>query len=127
MTLEQKSKGKIITDLIYKIFVVGGVGSLLIGWGANKKDTETRTFSTPELKVRAEAHLNHMPNDVDTYIAYKKLDSLTKQWAIDRIEEKAARKKQDSLIKRNATTIYQLKSSQEEQTRLTRQILNKLN
>lgn len=126
MTASQKQKGKAVLDLAYKIFVVGGLAGILFSGGVYKEQIEQKTFSTPEIKIKTEGHVVTAPNEVDNYIAYQRLDSLTKDWAKQRVEEKQYRIKQDCLINKNAVTIYQLKESQKKQTEISEQILNKL-
>lgn len=63
--------GSIIAVVIW-IYNKGGEDNEL------KNMIETRAFSTPEDRMKAEDHNNTAPNDVDTYLLFRTLDSVLK-------------------------------------------------
>lgn len=98
-----------------------------------KAETSQKQFNSIEEKVKTLDHVNSAPNEVDNYKAYQRLDSISKaveQTQKDNQENKndaiKSRAKRDSLINKNAVTIFQMKEQQLEQTRITKEILSKL-
>lgn len=118
---------------VYKTFVTTGIGALLIMLGSLKEQFLQTTFSSPEMKIKTEQYINFAPNEVDTYIAYRRLDSLTKAWHRQQEEDREHRHNQDILINNNINSIREIKENlqkygtiQEEQTKILKEISNKI-
>lgn len=101
---------------------VGVVGSIVAGvyfFGGFMKQMETGIF-TPEEKVQTLNHVESAPNEVDNYIAYQRLDSISKiaeQMQLDNKENKEdamrSRAVRDSIFTLQSITIYQNKETNE--------------
>lgn len=93
----------------------------------NKFEVLEKGQFTESEKIRVMNHINQVPNEVDTYIAFKKQDSLMKAYSNDRKEDLKAQKNRDTLIKKNAVTIYQMKEELKKNGQMAKEILDKLN
>lgn len=134
MTREQT---KFISDKYVKWVpvTVTPVAAILIVWQLatykvrfeNKFDEAQKGALTESEKVRVMNHINQVPNEVDTYIAFKKQDSLMRSYSNDRKNDLEAQRNRDTLIKKNAVTIYQIKEELKKNGQVAKEILDKLN
>lgn len=134
MTKEQRG---ILSDKLVKWVpaTVTPIGVVWIVWLLATYKTEldlriqnsSRGALTEHEKVKVLNHVNAAPNEVDTYKAFLKQDSLMKAYSLDRKKDVEQQAKRDTLIKKNSITIYQLKQAQEEQVKVSKEILSKIN
>ena len=132
-----KEQTKLISDKYVKWVpvTVTPVAAILIVWQLatykvefdNKFEDAKKGALTEHEKVKVMNHINQVPNEVDTYIAFKKQDSLMNAYANDRKSDVEAQKNRDTLIKKNAVTIYQMKEELKRNGQVAKEILNKLN
>lgn len=113
MSEEQKdSIKKWIKDLSNYVLTPGILLLLVFKVGALTKQIEQTTL-TPEQRTRILYHIDNSPNDVDNYVAFLKLDSVSRETRADRLKNDIAMMKIDSIAKmveKNTVTVFQLKT-----------------
>lgn len=131
--MTQNQKANLSNNIIKWVpATVTPIGVIMVVWmvasfkAKYEENIESIMFDNPQQKVSVLNHVKSAPNEVDNYVAYRRLDSLTKSYKRDRDLELKKQDRRDSLILRNATTIYQMKQSQEKQARATDKILQTL-
>jgi len=88
---------------------------LFLVWSSAEYKTESKhkQFSTAEIKVKTEEHINTTPNDFEMYQALGKFDSVLQFQKTYNENTEANRKRKDSLSQLDRVTIYQLKQAVE--------------
>lgn len=110
MTTQQKNKANTIFNLLYKIFVVLGVGGILLSIGEAKAELNQKTFDTVEDKVNTKNHVNNALSELEIYDLKNHIhnpDFHMPKKAKDSFY--VTRPEFEELVGRNATTNYQTK------------------
>lgn len=102
-----------IVGLLLALFALK---TLIYDSGSKDKDIEGRLFKTVEDRVMTDTHMKTFPNDVDAYVAFKRMDTIAmlleeaikenKENKDDAIRSRARR---DSVGELNAVENYQQK------------------
>ena len=131
--MTQNQKANLSNNIIKWVpATVTPIGVIMVVWmvasfkAKYEENIESIMFDNPQQKVSVLNHVKSAPNEVDNYVAYRRLDSLTKSYKRDRDLELKKQDRRDSLILRNATTIYQMTQSQAKQASPTAKLLQTL-
>jgi len=115
------------TVIIGIITLIAGGATWMRDQGAKQLDAEQRQFTTHERKIEAEKHLDEKPSEVDNYKAYQDLKAMKVADSLNNLHAIQSRNERDSINQLNAEQIYQIKQDQDEQRRLTKELLDKIN
>lgn len=103
----------IVVALILAIF---GLKALIYDSGSKDKDIDGRLFKTVEDRVMTDKHMKTFPNDVDAYVAFKRMDTIAMKLEEAIAENKEnkddairSRARRDSVNELNAVENYQQK------------------
>lgn len=105
-------------DNILKWLPLGSIIAIIFTGGVLYATIKSLIFDNAEQKVNVIKHEKSAPNDVDTYILYQQLDSMSKAEIKNKTDAIRSRADRDSLMKvtveisnRNAVTVYQMKET----------------
>lgn len=92
---------------------------LIWTYSADRVKNEQLQFSTPQIKLKTESHVNDAVSELEHYKAVQTMDSVYNALKAYQLDTDKRRAKNDSLDQLNKTTIYQIKEE-------LRQINNKI-
>lgn len=124
MTTQQKSKIRSVFEVVYKIFVVGGVAGILLSIGAYKEESKQKMFQTVESRVNTENHVKKALSELEIHSLKEHIgnpDYHMSKTAKDSVY--VIRKEHQEWVQKNIITVYQQKEEIKEIKQLVRAVL----